>query len=71
MWPFPSVPPTVVFLVQDEQAIATVKLPLEKDGMAVVPVSWLSEDHSRCRWPEDGRTNGKGVLALAEQVPTR
>lgn len=46
---------------------AIVKFPLEKDSVAVVPVSWLSEDCSRCRWPEDGKADGKGVLALAEQ----
>uniref|UniRef100_A0A131XMP4 Uncharacterized protein n=1 Tax=Ixodes ricinus TaxID=34613 RepID=A0A131XMP4_IXORI len=50
-----------------DKPFAIVKFSLEKDCVAVVPVTWLSKDHSTCMWPENGRANGKGVLALAEQ----
>ncbi|XP_042147925.1 uncharacterized protein LOC115313914 isoform X1 [Ixodes scapularis] len=50
-----------------DRPFAIVKFPLEDDCVAVVPVIWLSEDRSTCMWPENGRANGKGVLALAEQ----
>lgn len=50
-----------------DKPFAIVKFPLEKNCVAVVPVTWLSEDNSTCMWPANGRANGKGVLALAEQ----
>lgn len=44
---------------------AVVKFPQEKDCVAAVPLSWLSENRAVCHWPS--KDAGLDALALAKQ----
>lgn len=44
---------------------AVVKFPQEDDSLAVVPLSWLSEDRAQCFWPFN--IKGSELLALVEK----